>query len=337
MRVAIVAEGPDERAGQAGGLANALACLGHEVTVSSSTAEWARARPDVVHLRSWTAGPAAAAAVRLGIPIVYTCQAQADATTGHLQIEDVLLHAADHVVVPCADEATALIGRGVPSARVSVVPDGVDVDLFDAVGGRAPRGQPRRVVAVGEPGPHAGFSTAVAALGGLPRTELVVVAEPAANLRRYAQDLSVADRLHFTGHLPRAQRPALLRSADVVVCTPWRTASVTAAVEAMACGVPVVASDVGMLSDAVLDRLTGLLVPPRRPRILATALRRLLADLVTREQYGASGRARACARYSWERVVEETLQVYERVGVPLNRSAEVRTGPTDRSGVAIRV
>src|SRR3954464_8492788 len=106
--------------------------------------------------------------------------------------------------------------------------------------------------------------------------------------------------------------PALFRSADVVVCTPARSTFGTVALEAMASGVPVIASAVGGLTDTVVHEVTGLLVPPLRPADLLRAIRRMLGDLALREAFGAADRDRACARYCWERVATDTSRAYAR-------------------------
>ena len=82
----------------------------------------------------------------------------------------------------------------------------------------------------------------------------------------------------------------------------------------MACGVAVVASAVGGLSDTVVDGVTGKLVPPRSPGALAATLCPLLRDETLRERYGAAGRDRVRARYTWDRVAEETARVYAHAG-----------------------
>jgi len=84
--------------------------------------------------------------------------------------------------------------------------------------------------------------------------------------------------------------------------------------EAMACGVPVVAAAVGGLADTVVDGVTGLLVPPRSPRELARTVGQLLADPAARRRLGEAGRERAWTRYTWERVATETVRVYEEAG-----------------------
>jgi glycosyltransferase involved in cell wall biosynthesis len=106
----------------------------------------------------------------------------------------------------------------------------------------------------------------------------------------------------------------VLRSADVAVCAPTADTYGSAALEAMACGVPVVATAVGALNDIVLPDVTGLLVQPRDGRRLALALRALLVDETRREQFGIAARDRVLGRYSRSRLTKEGLAVYERVG-----------------------
>ena len=81
----------------------------------------------------------------------------------------------------------------------------------------------------------------------------------------------------------------------------------------MACGVPVVAAAVGGLTDTVVDGVTGVHVPPRRPDALARAVSALLADPVRGQCCGMAGVDRAQARYSWDRVAADTLRAYRKV------------------------
>ena len=84
----------------------------------------------------------------------------------------------------------------------------------------------------------------------------------------------------------------------------------------MACGVPVVASAVGALNDIVVDDVTGRLVAQIDPAGFAEAINMLLRDSFLRRSFGAAGRDRASARYSWDRVAEDMLRVYERFAPP---------------------
>jgi D-inositol-3-phosphate glycosyltransferase len=97
------------------------------------------------------------------------------------------------------------------------------------------------------------------------------------------------------------------------VCVPWYEPFGIVPLEAMACGVPVVASAVGGLTDTVLDGMTGLHVPARDPDRLTEALAELLADTELCTALGAAGRARAVARYCWPRVAADTAKVYQRL------------------------
>jgi glycosyltransferase involved in cell wall biosynthesis len=123
----------------------------------------------------------------------------------------------------------------------------------------------------------------------------------------------VADQLVFTGSVARAEVPAWIRSADVVLAVPWYEPFGITPLEAMACGRPVVATAVGGLQDSVVDGVTGDLVPPRDPERLGRALAALLADDARRAAYGAAGVERARDRYRWSRVVADTDSVYRQV------------------------
>jgi glycosyltransferase involved in cell wall biosynthesis len=93
---------------------------------------------------------------------------------------------------------------------------------------------------------------------------------------------------------------------------PWYEPFGIVPLEAMACGVPVVAAAVGGLCDTVVDGVTGLHVPPRKPNAVAGAVRRLLAQPELRRSMSASGVERA-ARYDWDRIADSTLRTYESV------------------------
>jgi glycosyltransferase involved in cell wall biosynthesis len=83
------------------------------------------------------------------------------------------------------------------------------------------------------------------------------------------------------------------------------------AVQAMACGTPVIASAVGGQVDAVVDGTTGILVPPGRPALLAQRIRQLLAHPMLLEAFSVAAADRARSRYSWDRIAHETLAVYD--------------------------
>jgi glycosyltransferase involved in cell wall biosynthesis len=97
------------------------------------------------------------------------------------------------------------------------------------------------------------------------------------------------------------------------VCAPWYEPFGIAPLEAMACGVPVVASAVGGLVDSVVDGVTGRHIPPRRSDAIARVVRELLDDPGRRAALGRAGVERAHTRFSWERVADATLHAYGEV------------------------
>ena len=294
-------------------------------------AQWLPDRPDVVHAHFWMSGYAAVSAAEpLGLPTMLTYHAlgrekrreqgrRDSSPPERLEIEEWLARSVDHVVATTAAERSTVIEMGAPADRVSVVPCGVDLDHFRPTGTRWPPLTERfRIVCIGRLVPRKGLAEIVEAIAQLPETELVVVGGPpemmlsedplAASVREFAAELGVSERVHLLGAIGRPDIPAILRSASVVCCTPWYEPFGLVALEAMACGVPVVATAVGGLAETVVDGVTGLLVPPRDPAAIASALRRLMDDTpsVARMRAAALRRSR---RYGWPEIAARTLRV----------------------------
>ncbi|MDF5752899.1 glycosyltransferase [Spongiactinospora sp. TRM90649] len=290
---------------------------------------WAADRPDVVHAHFWMSGLAALAAARgVSVPVVQTYhalgtvkrrwQGVADPSPPQrVKAETDIGMRADAIVATCHDEAEELRAMGVSMSRVRVVPCGVDLDLFRPDGPIAPRDGDRcRVLSIGRLVPRKGVDTLVEALRDVPHAELVIAGggpddEEVRRLARLAARRAVADRVRLLGGVARADVPALMRSADVLVTVPWYEPFGMVPLEAMACGVPVIASAVGGHLDTVTG--CGLLVPPRRPRVLARALRDLLDDPGLRAVLEKSGERRVQARYGWPKVAEAVETVYVNV------------------------
>ncbi|WP_041450921.1 glycosyltransferase [Hoyosella subflava] len=317
--------------------------------------DWELRSPDIAHAHFWMSGIATQLAARaLGTPTVQTFHAlgavkrrfQGAADTSpedRIRTERVVAKAASRIIATSSDEAFELARMGTPRARISVVPSGVDLNLFTpdtepSDGAKDWANQPssrvKRIVSVGRLVPRKGFDTAIRAVAALPDVELIIAGGPATEflvedheaqrLRTLADDLGVADRVHLVGHVPREYMPSLLRSADVVLCTPWYEPFGMVTLEAMACAVPVVAHAVGGILDTIVDGVTGMLVPPERPRLLVNALREILSHPSVMEGWGIAGRDRAVARYSWEQVAQETERAYSR-SIPVPRGALSRS------------
>jgi glycosyltransferase involved in cell wall biosynthesis len=213
---------------------------------------------------------------------------------------------------------------GANPRKIRVIPCGVDLERFSPVGERDTRPSDRfRIVTLSRLVARKGVADVIEALAHVRDAELVIAggaagADPstqreAQRLAALARDAGVADRVIFRGPVARDAVPALLRSADAVACTPWYEPFGIVALEAMACGVPVIVSAVGGLIDTVVDGVSGLHVPPRDPLRLAQALNMLAADAQRRREFARAGLLRVRNRYSWTRVANETLGIYRTV------------------------
>jgi len=308
--------------------------------------DWSVRPPDVVHSHFWMSGHAALDALQqhaargyLRPPLVHTFHAlgvvkrrhQGESDTSpkeRVHLEPRVGREADAIIATCSDEAFELRALGIPSSRISVAPCGVDLELFRPEGEVAPRGAKHRILSVGRLVPRKGVDLVIRALAilgesGLTDVELVVAGgsdgtglehDPEiARLSTLAEELNVRARVRFLGQVSQDRMPAIMRSADVVVCAPWYEPFGIVPLEAMACGRPVVAATVGGLIDTVVDGVTGIHVPPRDPERIAAALGELLPDADRLADYGKAGRARVESRYSWARIAADTESVYERL------------------------
>jgi glycosyltransferase involved in cell wall biosynthesis/phosphoheptose isomerase len=297
---------------------------------------WAVAPPDLVHAHFWMSAQASLEAARpLGIPVVQTFHALGvvkrrhqgafdTSPPGRIAAEEVIARRVDGIVATSSEEVFELLRMGADLRRVRVVPCGVDLSVFTPDGPAEPRSRRgRRLLVVSRLVQRKGVGNVISALAGLPETELVVAGGPerselardaeARRLAALAAERGVYDRVDFRGRVDRADLPILFRSADAVVCVPWYEPFGIVPLEAMACGVPVVASAVGGHLDTVVDGITGIHVPPRSPERLSEALRTLLAEPELRARMGSAGAERARSRYSWETVADATLETYATV------------------------
>jgi glycosyltransferase involved in cell wall biosynthesis len=301
--------------------------------------QWIADPPDVVHTHFWMSAVATLEAIAgLGIPVVHTFHALGAVKRRHqgardtspparIAIERAVAARVDRIVATCSDEVFELRRLGADRHRITVIPCGVDLDCFTTTGPAEPRDPGRhRIVAACRLVERKGIADVVRALRDVPATELHVAGGPdadaleadpeACRLRELAARLGVGDRLVLRGRVGREGMAPLLRSADVVVCAPWYEPFGIVPLEAMACGVPVVATAVGGQIDSVVHGVTGVHVPPRDPGALAGALQDLLDQPELRAELGRAGRRRARERFDFDRIAAATLAVYDDVVGP---------------------
>lgn len=316
-------------------------------------ARWQKNSPDIVHAYHWTNVLAALSAVREHpVPVIASFGSLASAERRHgiagdtagprMRMEPCVARAATTVLATTADEMAELSKLGVPNARVSLVPVGVDTSRFSPAGLIAKRKRQLRLIAVGSLAEYRGLDIVLRCLAELSGAELVIAGGPPAGklgsdhgyriLAKLAAHLGVADRVQFTGHVTDDDLPALLRSADLLVSAARYEPQAISAIRAMACGVPVVATAIGCYRDAVIDGTSGVLVPPGRPDMLARRLHDLLASSMRLAAFGIAAADRARSRYPWERVAGETVAVYERAiaTAPRSEPAQAAAAGTTR-------
>ncbi len=140
-------------------------------------------------------------------------------------------------------------------------------------------------------------------------------------LQALASELGVLENIVFCGNQQQERLRYYYSASDVVVTTPWYEPFGLTPLEAMACGRPVIGSDVGGISYTISDTRTGFLVPPRDPAALADRLAFLLARPAMREQMGIAARQRVEQHFTWPTVAMHTAALYERLLARQTKSA----------------
>lgn len=188
--------------------------------------------------------------------------------------------------------------------RVFLLPNFIELEPFLAGTPHAPPpgGCPLRLLVVSRLSAIKGVEVCIAAmthLGDLPAT-LRIVGEAGADAQEYARflhrrvdELEIEDRVEFVGAVPNERIAAEYHAADVLLQGSYYEAFGISLAEAMAAGVPVVATEVGGVPDVVGDGVSGILVPPADPAAMAAAVRRLAADGALRERLRRAARDRA--------------------------------------------
>ncbi len=302
---------------------------------------------DLVHSHYWLSGQVGwLAADRWQVPLVHTMHTMARVKNlsladgdspepaGREIGEQQVVDAADRLVANTVDEAEQLASLyGADGARISVVHPGVDLHRFTpgddaahadarAALGVAPdaqlmlfvgRIQPlkapdvllRATAALLDRAPHLRSRLVVAVVGGPSGSGL---REPE-SLVRLARTLGIGDVVRFEPPATADRLVQWYRAADLVAVPSYSESFGLVALEAQACGTPVVAADVGGLRDAVADGRSGVLVPGHEAGAWAQRLGDLLADGERREQLGR-GAVEHAAAYSWDATVDGLLGAY---------------------------
>ena len=200
--------------------------------------------------------------------------------------------------------------EGCPLDKIVVIPNGVDL-------ARVPLAPPSNgpvVGAVGRLDPRKGHADLLVAmslvLDRIPGARLLLVGDGPArsSLERQAQALGIAPHVDMLGMVPEGART--LAQMSVFVLPSYVEGMSNALLEAMAAGLPVVATDVGGNAEVVVAGQTGLIVPPRDPGALAEAIRVLIEDPERARAMGAAGRARAMEQFTLQQMIARYQALY---------------------------
>ena len=216
-----------------------------------------------------------------------------------------------------------LVARGIPAARAVTVHEGIDLHHVDAAPPASVREAfwlPHNAPVVGCVGAlvdHKGHRDLIRAAAEVVRemadVRFVILGEGELRgaLTELVKQLGLERNVLLPGFRPDVL--SLLKTFDLFVMPSVTEGLGTSLLDAMACQRPIVASRVGGIPEVVADGDTGLLVPPRDPDALARGIRRLLTDPALAGRFARAGRTRVEQRFTTERMVAETLAVYERL------------------------
>ena len=279
-----------------------------------------RERPDILHANSSKAGLLGrTAAAALGVPVrIFTAHGWAfKAYSGPVSA---LYRWADRLMAPlttttvCVSERERSAGIAARTCRARdtvVIPTAVDAG---AVPQARHDGSPPRVITVGRlaaPKDPVTLVRALARVRGSPFTATIVGDGPdRAAVEAEIRAAGLEGVVELAGE--RHDVPRLLADADVFVLSTRSEGAPLSVLEAMAAGLPVVASAVGGVPEIVADGATGLLVPPDDAAALAAALEQLLADAALRRRLGAAGRERVRVRFDLAELQRAHLELYAR-------------------------
>jgi len=286
---------------------------------------------DLLHSHYWLSA-SAAEKLQLRIPHVATFhtlgevknRARPEEREPELRIdtERKAIATADRIIAFSDGERDALVRLyGANRDRVEVIPCGVELDLFQPMNKGKARGElglddTKVLLFVGRIQPLKGLDILLRAVACLDRNDLrlLIVGGDAgggevARLRSLARELGIAEKVVFLGAVEHERMPLFYNAANVCVVPSYYESFCLVAIEALACGTPVVASRVGGLATTIRHGETGYLIAELSAEAFAHRLQLLLDDEALQRRMGAAARAWV-AKYSWSAVADRVLEVY---------------------------
>lgn len=312
--------------------------------------DWCQQRSpyDLIHANFWMSALVAAEIKRaIGIPFVVTFhalgrvrrryQGTADQfPDDRFTVEDRVVQEADHIIAECPQDRDDLLNLyQADPHRISIIPCGFDTTEFwpmPKVRARLTLGLPPEeplILQLGRLVPRKGVDNVIRGMahllkqGHLPAQLLIVGGESdipdphltpeIGRLKAIAQELGVASRVTFVGRRGRDVLKYYYSAADIFVTTPWYEPFGITPIESMACGTPVIGSNVGGVKFTIKDGETGYLVPPNDPEALAERLLHLLEHPHLMSLFGRQAIRRSQDHFTWQKVTSAIAALYEEV------------------------
>lgn len=302
---------------------------------------------DLIHANFFMSGWVASRIKRqLNIPYVITFHAlgkirmihqqESDAfPTSRLDIEQLIVHDADHIIAECPQDEQDLIDHyDADPEKITIIPCGFSSDEFyplSKIQARAELGLAKDeliLLQLGRVVPRKGIDNVIRAMGKLqdiPKLKLIVVGgsqevpdfdnDPEfRRLRQIASNEGVLSSVVFTGRKNRDELKYYYRASDFFISTPWYEPFGITPLEAMACGTPVIGSDVGGIKYSVQHQQTGFLVPPHNPEALADAVRNGISCQIQYRTLCKNALRRVNEMFTWECVARQAHQLYREIG-----------------------
>ena len=223
---------------------------------------------------------------------------------------------ADAIVTVCRALKDELVTLGADGDKITVLRNGVDLNTFTPMlqrDARARLGLPatgRMVASIGHLIPRKGHELVIDAIATLPDTTLLIGGSgpERAALEARVREHGIADRVRFLGQLPHPELPCVYSAVDALVLASDREGWANVLLEAMACGTPVVATDVGGSAEVVTTPEAGVIVDSRSAQAIALALRHLLESPPDR-----AATRRFAERFSWDDTTRGQQRLFDAV------------------------
>jgi glycosyltransferase involved in cell wall biosynthesis len=230
-------------------------------------------------------------------------------------------------VIALSDALAETAKQTAPELDIGVIPNGIDTDQFSPPERRDPK-RTTRLITVARLLERKGIHTVLEAIAKptvLPvQLQIVGTGPYEAELREMVDQLGLDAQVRFLGYVPNEELPSYYRRSDIFVLPSATESFGLVFAEAMSCGLPIAASNVGGIPETVRDGIDGLLCPPDDPAALRQNIVQLMSSAEAREDISNSQRQRILEHYPWQHIAARYADVY-RSALDSHGPAELRT------------